>query len=289
MLLITGANGHLGRLIVEEMLRRRPDADFAVSVRDPQRAQDLADRGVQVRRADYDAPESLRDAFTGIDRLLLMPTATPDPGQRAAQHRVAVQSAVAAGVGHIVYLSVNHADRFDTPLLAAHYDTEVAIGESGAQWTILRNAIYAEYLAADVTTAVRVGELAAPAASAAVAPVLRRDLAVATAVVLIGGGHEQRIYELTAPDTVNWEQLAKLASAEAGKPISYRPITDVEATAQALSSGIPEQYLDTVVGFYSAYRRGWCTAPSADFQELTGRPATVALNAVKAVVSGIAS
>jgi len=107
--------------------------------------------------------------------------------------------------------------------------------------------------------------------------------------VLLGGGHKQRVYELTAPDTVNWQQLAELASTAAGKPIRYRPIIDAEATARARSRGIPEQYLDTVVGFYSAYRHGWCATPSPDFQALTGLPATVALSAVEAVVAGIAS
>ena len=79
--------------------------------------------------------------------------------------------------------------------------------------------------------------------------------------MLLGGGHKQRVYELTAPDTVNWQQLAELASTAAGKPIRYRPIIDAEATARARSRGIPEQYLDTVVGFYSAYRHGWCATP----------------------------
>ena len=77
MLSITGANGQLGRLIVEEVLRRAPDPPLAVSVRDASEAADLAERGVDVRQADYHDPDSLAAAFAGMDTLLLMPTPTP--------------------------------------------------------------------------------------------------------------------------------------------------------------------------------------------------------------------
>src|SRR3984893_17698897 len=102
MLLVTGANGKLGRLIVEELLRRAPQSELAVSVRDPAGAKDVAERGVEVRRGDYDAPETLHQAFQGVDRLLLMPTPTLDPGRRAAQHKAAVDARAQAGVGPLV-------------------------------------------------------------------------------------------------------------------------------------------------------------------------------------------
>src|SRR6202030_3632144 len=132
MLLMTGANGKLGRLIVEELLRRAPQSRLAVSVREPAGAQDLAERGVEVRRGDYDAPETLHQAFQDVDRLLLMPPPTQDPARRAA-HTAAAE----VGVGHIVYPSAYGADRFDMPLLAAHAETERVIQASGVQWTML--------------------------------------------------------------------------------------------------------------------------------------------------------
>src|ERR1700736_6955454 len=110
MWLVTGANGKLGRLIVEELLRRAPQSRFAVSVRDPAGAQDLAERGVEVRRGDYDTPDTLHQTFQGVDRLLLMPTPTLDPGRRAAQHKAAVEPPAQPGVGHIVYPSVHARD-----------------------------------------------------------------------------------------------------------------------------------------------------------------------------------
>jgi len=288
MLLVTGTNGKLGRLIVEELLRRAPQSELAVSVRDPAGAKDLAERGVEVRRGDYDTPDTLHQAFQGVDRLLLMPTPTLDPGRRAAQHKAAVDAAAEAGVGHIVYPSVHAVDKFDMPLLAAHAETERAIQASGVQWTMLRNAIYAEVVAGDVVAAIHAGELAAPAADAVVAPVLRRDVAVAAAVTLLGTGHQGRVYELTAPDTVSWQQLAQLAGAKAGRTIPYRPISDDEAMSRARKAGVPPEHLGIVIGFYDAYRQGWCGTPSTDFQTLTGAPAATAIDAIEAIVNGTA-
>ena len=288
MLLVTGANGKLGRLIVEELLRRAPQSELAVSVRDPAGAKDLAERGVEVRRGDYDTPDTLHQAFQSVDRLLLMPTPTLDPGRRAAQHKAAVDAAAEAGVGHIVYPSVHAVDKFDMPLLAAHAETERAIQASGVQWTMLRNAIYAEVVAGDVVAAIHAGELAAPAADAVVAPVLRRDVAVAAAVTLLGTDHQGRVYELTAPDTVSWQQLAQLAGAKAGRTIPYRPISDDEAMSRALQAGVPPEHLGIVISFYGAYRQGWCGTPSTDFQTLTGAPAATAIDAIEAIVNGTA-
>jgi NAD(P)H dehydrogenase (quinone) len=285
MLLVTGANGKLGRSIVEELLRRAPEGDFAVSVRDTSAAADLAERGVEVRQGDYDDPGTLRTAFRGVDRLLLMPTAEPN---REAQLKVAVEAAVEAGVTHIVYPGAHAADRFDSPLLGMHKRIEDLIKESGAAWTFLRNAIYADVIASDVQAAVQFGELAVPAGSAVVAPVLRRDLAIATVAVLTGEGHEGKVYELTGSDVVGWAELAGLASKKAGKPIGYRAIDDQEAEARLRGAGLPDEHVGALLSFYAAYRAGWCGTPSADFELLTGRKATPSLQAIEAVIDGTA-
>ncbi|MCQ3976991.1 MAG: SDR family NAD(P)-dependent oxidoreductase [Anaerolineae bacterium] len=287
MLLITGANGQLGRLIVEEVLRRAPGQPLAVSVREPDRATDLAARGVEVRRGDYDEPPSLTGAFHGVNRLLLMPTPEPDPVIRVNRLRAAIEAAVAVGVSHIVYPSAHAIDRFDNPLFATHLQTEKLIQESGTDWTMLRNAIYADVIAREVQGAITAGELAAPAGTAAIAPVLRRDLAAATAVVLMGEGHEGRIYELTGPDTLDWHDLAALASEKADRPIAYRAIDDDEAADRLKAAGLPEPVVGALLGFYAAYRAGWCGTPSPDLANLAGR-ATPSLDAVRVVIEGTA-
>ena len=93
MILVTGANGQLGRRIVEHLLTRKSaDIPLAVSVRDPAKAADLAARGVAVRKGDFDAPATLTTAFSGVTRLVLISTDGPK-AVRIGQHRAAIQAA----------------------------------------------------------------------------------------------------------------------------------------------------------------------------------------------------
>lgn len=287
MLLITGANGKLGRLVVEEVRRRAPDAPLAVSVRDASAAADLAERGVGVRQADYHDPDSLRAAFTGVDRLLLMPTATPDPDARVAEMAPVSRAAAAAGVEHVVYPGAVQAEGLDFALLTAHARVFAGIAATGVATTHLRHGIYAEVIAGEVTGAIAAGELAAPVGDATVAPVLRADLAAGIATVLLEDGHEGKAYDFTGPDAISWTDLAALASERAGKTIAYRSIDDAEARERIKAAGLPEAFIPAILGFYAAYRAGW-SAPSGDLERLAGRPTTPSLQAVAAVLDGTA-
>ncbi len=288
MLLITGANGKLGRLIVEDVLRRAPDAPLAVSVRDAGAAADLAARGVDVRQADYHDLDSIRAAFAGIDRLLLMPTPAPDPDARMAEMIPVAHAAAEVGVKHIVYPGAAEVEGLDFPLLSSHTRVYDAIVATGVQATHLRVNIYAEVVAGEVAGAVAAGELAAPVNGARIAPVLRSDIAPAIAAVLTQDGHEGRTYDLTGQDAVSWAQLAELASARAGKPVPYRSIDDTEAAARMEAAGIPAPYIPSMLGFYAAYRAGWSGTPSGHVEQLAGRPATPTLDAIAAVLDGTA-
>jgi NAD(P)H dehydrogenase (quinone) len=288
MLLITGANGKLGRLIVEEVLRRAPDAPLAVSVRDAAAAADLAERGVDVRQADYHDLDSIRAAFAGVDRLLLMPTPAPDPDARVAEMIPVAQAAAQVGVKHIVYPGAAEVEGLDFPLLSSHTRVYDAIVATGVQATHLRVNIYAEVVAGEVAGAVASGELAAPVNGARIAPVLRQDIAPAIAAVLTEDGHEREVYDLTGQDAVSWAQLAELASQRAGKPIPYRNIDDTEAAARMEAAGIPAPYIPSMLGFYAAYRAGWSGTPSGDIETLAGRRPTPTLDAIAAVLDGTA-
>jgi len=288
MLLITGANGKLGRLIVEEVLRRAPDAPLAVSVRDAAAAADLAERGVDVRQADYHDLDSVRAAFAGVDRLLLMPTPAPDPDARVAEMIPVAQVAAEVGVKHIVYPGAAEVEGLDFPLLSSHTRVYEAIVATGVQATHLRVNIYAEVVASEVAGAVGAGELAAPVNGARIAPVLRSDIAPAIAAVLTQDGHEGKTYDLTGQDAVSWAQLAELASTRAGKPVPYRSIDDTEAAARMEAAGIPAPYIPSMLGFYAAYRAGWSGTPTGHIEQLAGRPATPTLDAIAAVLDGTA-
>jgi NAD(P)H dehydrogenase (quinone) len=218
-----------------------------------------------------------------------MPTPTPDPDARVAQMLPVVRAAADAGVKHVVYPGAAEIDGLDFPLLTAHARVFAAIEHTGVAATNLRNAIYAELIAGDVTGAIRAGELAAPVDGAGVAPVLRTDLAAATATVLLDeSGHEGKAYDLTAPDAVGWDDLAALASERAGKPIPFRPIDDAETEARLTAAGVPAAYIGPMLGFYAAYRAGWSGTPSGDIERLAGRRPTPTLQAIAAVLDGTA-
>jgi NAD(P)H dehydrogenase (quinone) len=287
MLLITGANGQLGRLIVEEVLRRAPSTPLAVSVRDASKAVDLTDRGVEVREADYHDLEALSAAFVGVDKLLLMPTATPDPAARVQEMAPVATAAADAGVRHVVYPGAAQVEGLDFALLKAHAQVFENIAATGVQTTHLCHGIYAEVVAGEVQGAIAAGELAAPVGDATVAPVLRTDLAAAIATVLLEEGHEGRTYDLAGPDAIGWNDLAQLASERAGKEIPFRAIGDEEAAKRMLAAGIPEAFVPAMLGFYGAYRAGW-SGPSEDLARLAGRSGTPSLQAVAAVLDGTA-
>ena len=288
MLLITGANGKLGRLIVEDVLRRAPDAPLAVSVRDAAAAADLAERGVDVRQANYNDLDSIRAAFAGVDRLLLMPTPAPDPDARVAEIIPVAQAAADLGVKHIVYPGAAEVEGLDFALLSSHTRVYDAIVATGMHATHLRVNIYAEVVAGEVAGAIAAGELAAPVNGARIAPVLRQDIATAIAAVLTQDGHEGKTYDLTGHDVVSWTQPAELASTRAGKSIPYRTIDDTEAAARMEAAGIPAPYIPSMLGFYAAYRAGWSGTPSGHIEQLAGRPATPTLEAIAAVLDGTA-
>jgi NAD(P)H dehydrogenase (quinone) len=260
-----------------------------VSVRDAGAASDLAERGVDVRQADYHDLASVRAAFTGVDRLLLMPTPAPDPEARVAEMLPVVQVAAEAGVKHIVYPGAAEVPGLDFALLSSHTRVYDAIVQTGLQATHLRHNIYAEVVAGEVAGAIAAGELAAPVNGARIAPVLRSDLAPAIAAVLTEAGHEGKVYDLTGQDAVSWTQLAELASERAGKPIPFRSISEAEAKARLQAAGLPEAYIPSMLGFYAAYRAGWSGTPTGHIEQLAGRPATPSLDAIAAVLDGTAN
>jgi NAD(P)H dehydrogenase (quinone) len=241
-----------------------------------------------VRQADYHDLDSIRVAFTGVDRLLLMPTPAPDPDARVAEMLPVVKAAAEVGVKHVVYPGAAEVEGLDFPLLSSHTRIYEAIEQSGVQGTHLRNNIYAEVVAGEVAGAIAAGELAAPVNGARMAPVLRSDLAAAIAAVLVEDGHEGRTYDLTGHDAVGFDQLAELASQRAGKPIAYRLIDDSEAAARMEAARLPLAFIPSMLGFYAAYRAGWSGTPSGHIEQLSGRPATPGLDAIAAVLDGTA-
>jgi len=270
-ILVTGATGQLGRLVVDALARRAPAADLAVSVRKPENAAHLKKAGIDVRQGDFDHPDALARTFGGVDTLLIISGDAPVE-TRIPQHRNAVDAARAAGVGRVVYTSfVDPRPKNPFPFAAIHADTEAYLAASGLPHTILRNGVYADNLLGFIGRAIESGTLAAPAAEGRVAFVSRADLADATAAVLLGDGHAGRTYELTGPAAVDFRAVAEAAARHTGRPIAYQPIPSAVFENGLAQAGLPPFLVTALAGMYRAVADNAYAAVSSDIATLMGR------------------
>ncbi len=289
MFLVTGASGELfGRPVLDRLRCLVPEADIVAGTRDPAAATALAESGIMPRRFDFDEPDSMAAALAGVTAVLIngtnYGTATE---RRGAQHAAAIRAAVAAGVPRVVYVSRPDPERYEPPMMADFAASEALLRNLSADATILRTTYgLAQTVGRDVTTAIATGRLTAPAGDARTAPAHIDDLAEAAARVLATDGHRGRCYTLTAQDSIDWNDLAQLASAIAGKRIDYQPVEDEQFLSVVAGQGVPGELAETLLGVYRAFRSGWTGTPTGDLAEILGRTPRAALDAVSAVVSG---
>jgi len=223
---MTGATGLLGRLVARELLQvNRGGGRTILSVRDPnaETLEPFARAGAEIRRGDYDDPESLRTAFQGASKLLLISSSHADDEVRYNQHKAAIDAAKEAGVRHLVYTSFAYAEKGRLPLHRMHLRTEKAIQVSGMAYTVLRNASYTDVLRfLGLREALASGVLLSPPGTWTFNAASRSDLAEAAAVALTEEGHENRIYELTAARAWTLADLAKALAKVSGRPVERR-------------------------------------------------------------------
>lgn len=271
MIAVTGATGHLGRLVVESLLERGTPADQVVAaVRTPSKAADLAARGVLVREADYSRPETLVTAFEGVDTLLLV--SSSEVGQRVPQHVAVIDAAKAAGVGRVVYTSVLHADTSSLVLAPDHKATEEHLAQSGLATTILRNSWYIENYAQSVQQARETGEILASVGDGRIASATRAEYAEAAAVVLLDEAHAGKVYELTGDVAWTHDELAAAASEVLGREVSYHRVSSEEHAAVLAGFGLDEGTVGFVVALDGNIRDGQLADVTDDLSTLLGRP-----------------
>ncbi|MET7685043.1 SDR family oxidoreductase [Streptomyces sp. NPDC005423] len=281
MIIVTAATGHLGRLVVEDLLQRGvPAGQIVAAVRNPAKAADLADRGVQVREADYTRPETLAAAFAGTDKLLMI--SSREVGQRQAQHKNVVQAAVDAGVAQIAYTSALNADTNGTKLAEEHRTTEALIRASGLPYVFLRNGWYIENNTENLATAFQFGSIAGSAGDGRISGATRADFAAAAAVVLTSDGHDGTVYELGGTPFTMTEFAAEVA-AQSGKPVTYQNLPADAYTEMLLSAGLPAPFAALLVDSDLGISRGDFVTTSPDLERLIGRPSTPLTDAVAAV------
>lgn len=270
MIAVTGATGQLGRLVIQALLARVPASTITALVRDPAKAEDLAELGVDVRQADYSQPQTLTAALEGVDKLLLI--SSNELGQRVAQHRAVIDAAKAAGVSLLAYTSVLHADVSRLGLAAEHRDSEQALIASGVPYVLLRNGWYSENYLASVPSAVEHGVLLGSAGDGRISSAARSDYAEAAAVVLSSEGHANRVYELAGDDSYSLGDLAALISSKAGKPVVYQNLPQTEFEKILLSVGLPAPLAELLADSDAAAAQGALFDDGRQLSELLGRP-----------------
>ncbi|WP_067664473.1 NAD(P)H-binding protein [Nocardia miyunensis] len=289
MFLVTGAGGELfGRPVLDRLRRLVPEVDIVAGTRDPASVKAFVETGIPLRRFDFDEPDGMVTAFRGVTAVLLNGTNYGTPAQRrGVQHAAAIRAAVAAGVPRIVYVSWPDPERYPLPMMSDFAASEALLRNLSADATILRTTYgLAQTVGRDVTTAIAAGTLAAPAGRARTAPAHIEDLAEAAARVLVSDRHRGRCYTLTAADSIDWDDLARLAATIAGTKIDYRPVADEEFLRAVAEQGVPGELAEILLGVYRAFRGGWTGTPTGDLAAILGRAPRPALEAVAAVVSG---
>ncbi len=279
---ITGANGEFGRGVLEAVAARRPEAHLVATVRDPDRAADLAARGIDVRPGDFDEADALHDSFGGADLVFVNATffgAAPELRGRRVENAIRA----AAGATRIVLTSWPSPERTALPSVRNYAESERLVQHAGPAWTILRLGYgIADALARDVTWAREDGELVAPAADGGATPASVADLVDAAAATVVEAGHENACYEITGPTAIGWSDLAALAGSLDGREIQYRAVGDDEYRAYlAQRRNLPESVIDTLLALYAEFRSGWNATPTPVLGQLIGRTPLDSLEAVR--------
>jgi NAD(P)H dehydrogenase (quinone) len=269
-LAVTGASGHLGRRVVELLLEGGATNVVAIT-RNADKLADFAKRGVEVRQASFDNPASLVTGFAGIDRLLII--STDSLAARTEQQAAAVEAAEAAGVKHIVYTSLTSPYPDPAALIpTSHVWTEVRIASGTANWSILRNNQYTDYLIPGAQNAIATGTLFHAGATGGRAYVTREDCAAAAAGALLKA-EGKRIYNIGGPAALSGDDLATLYSQLTGKPITAQNVPAEGLKAGLRQAGVPPEMADALTIFDTDTAKGYLGIVTADVAELSGRPA----------------
>ncbi|MGW6143277.1 SDR family oxidoreductase [Streptomyces sp. NPDC055140] len=283
-IVVTGATGHLGRLVIDGLLAAGVPAErIAAVVRDKEKGAGLAARGVELRIADYNAPETLTGAFAAGDRVLLI--SGSEVGQRVPQHRAVIDAAKGAGVALLAYTSILGGPDADFELAAEHKVTEQAILDSGLPYTFLRNGWYHENYTERLAPVLEHGAVVASAGEGRIASASRADYAAAAVAVLTGEGHEHKAYELSGDVAWSLAEYAAELSKQTGKAIAYNAVTPEQNREILLGAGLPAPFADILVGVDTAIEQGLLAATGGDLSRLTGRPTTPLADAIKAALA----
>jgi NAD(P)H dehydrogenase (quinone) len=282
MIVVTGATGQLGRLVIASLLKKVPAASLVAAVRNVEKAQDLTALGVQVRQADYSQPASWDAALQGADKVLLI--SSSEIGQRAKQHQNVIDAAKRAGVKLLAYTSILHADASVLGLAAEHRETEAAIRASGVPFVLLRNSWYTENYTMGIPTALSLGAVYGCAGDGRISSATRADYAEAAAVVLTTDNQAGKTYELAGDSAYTLSEFAAEISRQAGRAIGYVNLPEAEYKKALLGAGLPEPFAALLADSDTGVSKGALFDEGRQLSKLIGRPTTPLAAAVKAAL-----
>ncbi|MEU0653157.1 SDR family oxidoreductase [Streptomyces albogriseolus] len=280
-IVVTGASGKLGRHVVEQLLEKVPAGQITAVVRSPERVADLAERGVRVAVADYNAPETFDGLFAAGDKVLLISGNEFDKG-RVRQHSVVIDAARAAGVALLAYTSAP--GTLTATLADDHRGTERALLDSGVPYVLLRNGWYHENYTENLAPVLEHDAVVAAAGEGRISSASRADYAAAAVAVLTGEGHENTTYELGGDEAWSFAEYAAELSRQTGREIVYNPVTPEALTGILTGAGVPEPMAAVFAGVDAAIAEGQLVVDSGDLSRLTGRPTTPLAEAVAAAL-----
>ncbi|MBL1102520.1 SDR family oxidoreductase [Streptomyces coffeae] len=277
-IVVTGATGHLGRLVIEGLLEKVPADRIVAVVRDPAKATALTARGIRLHTADYSEPHTLQGAFTAGDRVLLI--SGSEVGRRVPQHRAVIDAAREAGVALLAYTSVLGAPTADFALAEEHQATERALTASGVPYVLLRNGWYHENYTENLAPVLEYGAVVGAAGEGRVASASRADYAAAAVAVLTGEGHAGRAYELSGDTAWSLAEYAAMIAERTGREIVYNPVSPDAYQSVLTGAGLPGPVAEILADSDTAVARGRLAATSGELSRLIGRPATPLAEAV---------
>lgn len=285
-IVITGASGNYGRGLTDLLIEVGRAEDLILITRSPEKLADRVRQGCTVRYGDFDKPETLAEAVQGAEKMLLI--SGTRVGARVVQHKAAIDAAAAAGVKHIAYTSFIGIDDPANPAEVRydHIETERLIRASGMAWTMLRDAHYADSMIVMAGPGVmQSGQWVSNSGEGLEAMVWRDDCVASAAAVLLGEGHEGKIYNITGPELQTFREVAAIMTEVTGRPVTYVATTDDEQYAMFDAMGVPRRPVDDqsvggipwnsddMVSFGRAIREGYLQLCTDDVERLTGRPA----------------
>jgi len=282
MFAVTGATGQLGRLVIDALLESIAPGQVIAAVRQPGNAKDLVAKGVKVREANYDRPETLMAALQGVDRLLLI--SSNDIGRRGPQHQGVIDAAKAVGVRLVAYTSVLHADRSQLSLATEHRVTEAALAASGLPTVLLRNGWYTENHLAGLAAILQHNAVLGAAKEGRISSATRADYAAGAARVMTSDGHEGRTYELAGDSAWSLAELAAEIGRQTGRSIPYIDMPQDDYAAALKGAGLPGPFAELYADSDAGAAKGELFDDSRALSKLIGRPTTPLSAAVTAAL-----